>query len=501
MQALSHKLIKSFNSYPERNAFYIKGVYYSYLDIASRIIRIQNALGRTDPDKKLVGIVAYDVPDTYCAIIATLLTGNTFVPINPKNPKDRNNAIIRQAGLKYVITGNDKTESDPVLDTTGLTVISGSELPQGRPEMTSTGAAGRDAAYLLFTSGTTGIPKGVPITYGNLQSFIDGFFALGYRISPEDRFLQMFDLSFDLSVMSYLIPLCAGACVYTVPHEGILYTHIYDLLENRGITFALMVPSVLAHLRPYFGEIRLEKMRYSLFCGEALYEDITDEWAQCVPNAIVHNVYGPTEATIFCLAYNRKRDIPMKSFNGIVCIGKPMKHVKAVVVNEKHRPVPVGVKGELCIGGGQTTPGYWNDVEKNKEAFFELNGASYYKTGDIAFSDDEGDFYFVGRMDQQVKVQGGYRVELSEIEHCAREFLPAGNVAAVSLDTGTGIPAIYLAVENHYGELSSLREYLRKKLPYYMIPAKILSFKEFPLNVNGKTDRKKIEEMIRTTHK
>src|SRR5262249_6798879 len=146
-----------------------------------------------------------------------------------------------------------------------------------------------------------------------------------------------------LSVMSYLVPLTLGACAYTVPQNDIKYVTMYQLLEDQKITFALMVPSILSHLRPYFEDIKLEKLRYCLFCGEALYEDLTREWSACVPNARIQNVYGPTEATIFCFAYDwRPGQNQRKSPNGIVSIGKPMKRTKAMIVDDSLTPVKQG---------------------------------------------------------------------------------------------------------------------------------------------------------------
>jgi acyl-coenzyme A synthetase/AMP-(fatty) acid ligase len=324
---------------------------------------------------------------------------------------------------------------------------------------------------------------------------MDAFWQLGYKMNEKDKVLQMFDMTFDLSLMSYLAPLCRGACVYTVPPGGIKYASVYTILEEQEITVALMVPSIIAYLRPYFEEINLQKMKYSMFCGEALYEDVVLEWAKCVPNALVQNVYGPTEATIFCLTYDIKKDqFKNKNYNGITCIGKPMMNMGAIIVDENLKPVPKGQKGELCLTGFQMTRGYWKNPEKDKEAFFilESNGEAktYYRTGDIAFLDEDDDFMFGGRLDHQIKIQG-FRVELSEIEHHAREFTKISNIAAVASDSaGTGNVKIYLFVENYEGKTEDINSYLETKVPKYMIPSFIHNLPVFPLNVNGKIDRK-----------
>jgi len=298
--------------------------------------------------------------------------------------------------------------------------------------------------------------------------------------------------------MSYLIPLTIGACVYTVPSGEIKFTAAYSILEDHEITVALMVPSILSFLQKYYDEIRLEKMKYSLFCGEALYYDLTKGWAECVPNALIQNVYGPTEATIFCLTYNWNRASVNKNINGIVCIGKPMNNISAIIVDSDFKPVAAGVHGELCLSGNQLTAGYINNPEKNREAFFKLavdgDEQIFYRTGDICYVDEEGDFMFIGRLDNQVKIQG-FRVELSEIEHHAREFMKSTNAVALTSQNSGGNTLIHLFVENYYNP-EELTAFLKTKLPPYMIPNEIRSLQKFPLNMNGKTDRNALKALI-----
>jgi acyl-coenzyme A synthetase/AMP-(fatty) acid ligase len=299
--------------------------------------------------------------------------------------------------------------------------------------------------------------------------------------------------------MSYLVPLTLGACVYPVDDNEIKYLAVYKLLAEHEITFALMVPSILSYMRPYFEDIKLERLRYSLFCGEALYEDIIREWSRCAPNARIQNVYGPTEATIFCLAYDWKHgQCREKSANGIVSIGKPMKNTNAIIVDDAFVPVQQGIRGELCLSGGQLTSGYWNNPEKNQSAFFtcpQEKSVRFYRTGDMSYVDSDGDFVFCGRVDYQVKIQG-YRVELHEVEHYARRYGEGYNVAAVAHENQTGQTVIHLFVEDGGACASEMIEYLKNHLPPYMIPSGVTSIDRLPLNGNGKIDRKKLIQLL-----
>ena len=484
-----NKIISALKAYPERQAFCIQDKFYTYTDLFSIVAAIQSKIIENCAQEQNIGIVINDDIETYASILAIFFLGRTYIPIHPSYPAERAGQIMEQAGIKYLLSKTYITYAGAVTIITGDRTTGSTTAPEV-PEF----ALSSTNAYILFTSGSTGVPKGVPITYHNLDSFINAFHALGYNASEQDRFLQMFELTFDLSVMSYLAPLCYGACVYTIPDSGMKFMNIYSVLVKHNITFALMVPSVLANLRPYFEEIDLQAMRVSLFCGEALYKDVVTEWMKCVPNARVENVYGPTEATIFCLTYGITDVAHITDYNGIVAIGAPMDGVGSIVVDEHNKQLPDGEKGELCLCGEQLTPGYL-DPEKTRQAFFELDGIRYYRTGDISFRDEAGDFIYCGRVDHQVKIQG-FRVELSEIEFHLRAITGSSNVVALAMNSANGLTQIDVVFEGAKTDTELVIEALKTKVPPYMLPAQIHFVTTFPLNTSGKTDRKALQKMI-----
>ena len=259
--------------YAGSNAFCINEVFYSYKQLGETISAIRASVKELRGDNINIGLVANDDIETYAAIIALWLEGKCYVPVNPETPAERNRNVLTQAGASVVIDSSDEILFPE------LNVIRSKELAFTKLDLEPAEVADDALAYIFFTSGTTGVPKGVPISRTNLAGFIKAFFELGITMDSSDKCLQMFELTFDLSVMSYLAPLLRGACVYTIPKNKIKFNYIADLLEEHQLTVALMVPSIIHYLRPYFDEIDCKTMKFSLFCGEALPLDVTTEWA------------------------------------------------------------------------------------------------------------------------------------------------------------------------------------------------------------------------------
>jgi amino acid adenylation domain-containing protein len=482
---------ESVEKFPDRNAFLINEKFYTYQEFAEQISKIRFALKSFNISTTNIGLVVNDDIETYASIFALWLDGKAYFPLHPLQPFERCEEVIMQVGTSLILdsSSNSSYKNHHIVTTKTLTDIAINLEPD-------LSVSDENLAYILFTSGSTGKPKGVTITRENIRAFVEAFWNIGYNIDENDRCLQPFDLTFDLSVMSYLIPLLKGACVYTVPYDQIRYSYIAQLLDEHSLTVALMVPSTLRYLKPYFDEIELPNLRYNLFCGEALPLDLIEEWSKCVPNSTIDNVYGPTEDTIFCSHYRFNKQGFNKSHNGILSIGKSMTSGQMIVVNDENLETFERQQGELCLAGKQLSPGYWGNPLKNNEVFFiNENGNKFYKTGDICFKDSEGDILYVGRLDSQAKIQG-YRVELGEIEFYAKEFLMGTNAVALAFTNKVGNSEICLFIEKDTFDLKKLICYLNTKLPSYMIPTKFQFEPIFPLNINGKIDRMMLKSQL-----
>lgn len=495
------KIIDSFKTHAERHVFFIKDRYYTYGELALKVSAIRNSFKERIPalDPKYIGVMVYDDLESYSSCIAVLLSGCGYVPLNPLNPVERNREIIEQANLKIVLTSEGDASQQLDLGPE-IKFIFIKELPPSSVDLDFPACQDDDPAYVIFTSGSTGKPKGTPISRGNLNALLDSVWHLGWKIGPEDRFLQMSSMTFDMSIITFIIPLCIGACIYTVPEDEIKYMSGYKLLDENEITFAAVVPSTIAYLRPYFPDIHLPALRYSLVCGEAFPIELAEKWSKCAPNAQIVNIYGPTEATVFTHAYHYRKGADEKSHNGIMAIGEIVKNMEALIMDEELKPVAPGQKGELCISGKQLSSGYLQDPQRNKNSFFFLETRQqakerFYRTGDIVFQDGEGVFMYVGRSDNQVKIQG-FRVELGDIEKHTRDFIGSKPAVALAQQNRFGNQQIHLVVEKNQRQIEEIITYLNTKIPFYMIPANITVVDRMPLNANGKIDRRKLATLI-----
>lgn len=482
-------ILHSITTYGSRNAFCIDEEFYTYEQLGRQVQAIRSAVHSTKYNNPNVGLVINDDLKTYAAIIALWLEGAAYVPLHPNWPIERCLDICEQVKLDLILDSTKATRFEK------KNVLQTDELPESDISLEPKQCVSdEELAYILFTSGSTGKPKGVQLCRRNLSSFVDSFSQI-YEMTEEDRCLQAFDLSFDLSIMSYLIPLLKGACVYTVPLDVIKYSYIGGLIEDEKLTFALMAPSTIRYLRPYFDEIDCSSLKYSLFCGEALQAELVEEWSKCANNAIIDNVYGPTEDTIFCSTYRYVKEGLNKSYNGVLSIGKPMSNCQMEIFNDQKQVCPVGELGELCLAGDQLTIGYYNNATKNAESFFAQDSVRWYKSGDLCYKDQDGDIMYSGRMDHQAKIQG-FRVELGEIEYHAREFLQDKNVICMAFDNKDGITEIAMFVESEEFPTDNVVAYMRTQMPSYMIPSRILFVPVFPLNSSDKIDKVSLKSMI-----
>ena len=468
------------------NAFLIDNIHYTYHQFAQRISAIREQIHDLHSDEQVFALAIHDDLDTYASIFALWMEGKAYVPLHPNQPLERNLNIIEQVGLSDVL---DSAETS-VFENHSLNVMHTIQYEYTTDYLDNWVEISDDAlAYILFTSGSTGVPKGVQITRGNVAAFMDSFWKTGINITEEDRCLQVFDLTFDVSVQSYLVALTRGACVYTVPYGQVKYLYAASLIQEHKITFGAMAPSMLTYLRPYFDEFDATSMRTTILTAEACPVDLMEDWYKCAKNTEIYDFYGPTEATIYCTYYHLNWGGNNLSQNGIISIGQPMANVQAIIMREDGQLVEGQEKGELCVAGEQVTPGYWNNEEKNASSFFVRDGVRYYHTGDLCYWDESGNILYCGRIDQQAKIQG-FRVELGEIEYHAREFYNKEyRVVAIAFDNAQKLTEIALFVESMGQETQALLAYLRSKMPHYMIPSRIIFEPNFPLNKSEKIDR------------
>ena len=494
-------LQQSLNNREDKNAFFIGGEYYTYGDLNRKVSTIRAALRENNcqPGQR-VALAVDDNIDTYASIIALWMEGCAYIPMHPLHPVTRNMEIIGQtepALLLHTEKGNILAESAKKQGYCTLCT----PLLQCSHEIydSSTPTDDSHLAYILFTSGSTGSPKGVCITRGNLAAFIESFWLSGVVIEPGDRCLQAFDLTFDVSIQAFVTALLHGACSYTIPYGQVKYLYAAQLMIEQHLTHAAMAPSMLTYLRPWFDQLKPDSLKTTILTAEATPVELAEEWFSCAPNTDIYDFYGPTEGTVYCTCYRLNREGKNLSAIGMTAIGKPLANVTALLVDEEGKHVTDGEKGELCIAGKQVTPGYWNNEQRNTSAFFTRREGDtdvrYYRTGDLCQFTSDGNLLYFGRLDHQTKIQG-FRVELGEIEYHARNYSHCRTVAT-SYSNNLGLTEIALFIESTDTDTTELTHYLSGHLPHYMVPSQIICIPEFPLNKSEKIDRPALAKRLK----
>ncbi|MGH7023395.1 MAG: amino acid adenylation domain-containing protein [Caulobacteraceae bacterium] len=445
-------------------------------------------------------------------ILGALLSGRGYVPIDPATPAERARAMFGRAACRsIVVDAAGAARLEILLDGADKTLVL---LPECEdpdslrlrwPEHRFLGAADLlDAsdwvspasdpdsiAYLLFTSGSTGTPKGVMVAHRNVTAFVDYMAGL-YEVSELDRFSQMFQLTFDLSVFDMFVCWRRGAHLVCPSPKALLNPGRF--ISDAELTVWFSVPSTVSFMSG-LGKMRpgaYPNLRLSLFCGEPLPVATLRAWREAAPNSIVENLYGPTELTVACTRF-RWSDLADSDHHelGIAPIGEPFPGMIALVADASLREVDRGEVGELLMTGPQMSLGYLNDPERTAQAFVRPPGRSeiYYRTGDrVRRATEARPMAHLGRLDFQVKVLG-HRVELGEIEAVIREESGLAGVVAVGWPrTESGFGGVEAFVEGDI-DRERLSGRIAMRLPEYMAPRRIHVMSRLPRTSSDKLDR------------
>lgn len=489
---LIQKYLDAFTRFGNNDAFCLEKRIYTYREFLS-FINGSRALLESQPSfkpQKPVGVLCNEFPETYAAVFAIWFSGGIFVPLNPSVPVIVNEKIIHKYNIQFVLQAGDNTNK---LDFKEVTVLNNRKVSSEEVAPLFSWDESQ-ILYVLNTSGSTGIPKNVPITLKNVTAFLDGFFEKFPELNASDNFLQTYELTADAAFTGYLVPFLLGATVFSVPHSAFKPFAVAKILSEKPITWVKSTPSLLACLRPFFSSFHLPGIKHFHFGGEALPADMVTEWRRCVPNAEISNGYGPTETTVTATFFKCPPGEPLKEKNNVVSIGQPLKGVE---INIQKTTDGKEATGELYIGGTQMMEGYWF-TERQPFKTIEIDGRrqKFYPTGDQIQQDDEGYLYFMGRLDDQVKING-YRIDLIEVENDVRKIAKVtGNVAAVAVEKSIGMKQLVVFIENYQGTGDEIIKKMAFHFPQYKIPERIIGVSKFPLNSSGKTDKKMLVSLF-----
>jgi len=443
------------------------------------------------PDVR-VGICMERSLELVVGLLGILKAGGAYVPLDPAYPHERLSYMLETAGVPVLLTQQRLVDDLPTHTASVLCLDTEWDIvADPRTENPVNQTAADDLAYVIFTSGSTGRPKGAMNTHAAICNRLL-WMQDAYQLDGTDRVLQKTPFSFDVSVWEFFWPLMTGACLVVARpggHQDSAY--LVDLIRRKSITTLHFVPSMLQIFveEPSLGA--LPSLRRVICSGEALPYDLQQRFFSRL-DAELHNLYGPTEAAVDVTFWACQRD----GDRPIVPIGHPIANTQMHVLDRWGRPVPVGVVGEVFIGGVNLARGYLNRPELTAERFVPdpfsaVPGARLYRTGDRARRLPDGAIDFLGRLDFQVKLRG-FRIELGEIE-AALASHPAVRDCAVIVNDGPVGPrlvAYVVDVEPADATPDRLRAHLEQRLPSYMVPTSFVRLDELPLSPNGKLDRR-----------
>ncbi len=468
---------------PEQPAVVYEGGQLTYHQLNQQANRLAHYLvSKGVTIEKLVPICLDRGPLLLVAIYGILKAGGAYVPLDPEYPKERLEMMLEDTGAALVVTNSvayQKLAHYGAAEIINLDEIA-YDLQNFSPANPLIAIQAHNLAYVMYTSGSTGKPKGVMVEHGNVIALLQ-WANVFYKT---ERFHLMYfstSICFDLSVFEMFYPLSIGKTIRVVDNG-------LDIMKYLAIHKDCFINTVPVVMQTMLAEnADLSNASIIAICGEPVPVPVKDGLS--IGTAEVYNLYGPTEATVFSTCFQLHKNLP-------VLIGRPMTGWQVYIVDKHNRPVPVGVPGEMCIGGAGVARGYYNRLELTDEKFvkdpFTKDGSSrMYKTGDISVWGVDGNLEYIGRLDNQVKIKG-YRIDLGEIDANLLQCKEVKQAVVLVLDdrpSGKYLVA-YVVPRNGSFDLHALQQTIARRLPAFMVPAQWTVLQHMPLTANGKINRK-----------
>jgi D-alanine--poly(phosphoribitol) ligase subunit 1 len=518
---LAYPFYESSRSSPESLALSVGDAQFTYSALRELVQPVAHWLQAScKSNAPRVGVLASRSIETYLGILGTCWTGGTYIPLSPKYPEERLlqhferielDALVSDSAGMQLLTDRVLTRgprkvllpgvlcsTERLLENGSRILLSGGDaLPKFDPSDKPVEVSADHTAYIIFTSGTTGVPKGVMIPASAVAHFLDAMHSQ-YAFQPTDRVAGVTEITFDLSVFDIFASLKYAAALLVVPRTQMMAPSSF--VQRHRPTIIFTVPSIAANLlrMKLLAPNSMTSLRYSFFAGEPLPVASASVWKAAAPNSVVDNLFGPTEATVVCIGQRFHGPENATPKRGVVATGKPFPGMDAAIVDPASLAfLSSEQQGELLLCGPQLSSGYYGDAEATSKRFPTIDGRRWYRTGDLAYRGSSGIFHHLGRIDNQVKVLG-LRVELEEVEAHLREVYETDSVAAIAWPVEHGSASGIVAfVSGRVGADDPTRKaQIKKRLPGHMVPSAIRHIESLPLNANGKVDRKELAEIL-----
>ena len=451
---------------------------------------------------KRIGILASRSIAAYAGIVGAAWAGATYVPLNMKWPEERLVTLMNDLDLDALIVDHNgaKLLTAKVLENAPSLIIRSDEadaIPGTLPfsklvKCTHDQPVHRGAeelGYIVFTSGSTGMPKGVMVSNGSLKRYLDETEKWA-KFTRDERIAEAHDITFDLSVHNMFLAWRAGAALYLMSALDMMAPQAF--IRKHDITAWMSVPTIVNNMRraKKLSEGMFPSLRLSVFCGEPLAMPTVNAWQEAAPNSVIENIYGPTECTIVCTRQQLTDPPLVTEKRGILAIGPAYENFEIAICDEEGNHLPDGETGEIALASPQLSNGYFNAPEQTAKAFRTIKGKRWYYTGDLGYRDENGIFHHMGRTDNQIKMKGN-RIELEEVETHLRKVCQTELATVVAWPILEGIPQGLVGFTTSKGmDEGDIKKAMMKSLPEYMVPARIVIKSEMPRNINDKIDRK-----------